>query len=125
MSGIPEDILRAANKLGTDLRHHIAHSDIELIKNDVGFDLIIAKAIHADRQLDQWQDISTAPTDGSTILAYFPLKDAGKDWCRVMPVYYSKTMHPRPWIFAGRAASSYGEGPTHWQPLPLAPKGGE
>lgn len=43
---IPDDILRAANSLSVELRHHIAHSDIELIKNDVGFDLIIAKAVN-------------------------------------------------------------------------------
>ncbi|WP_165909302.1 DUF551 domain-containing protein, partial [Shinella sp. JR1-6] len=71
--------------------------------------------------VERWQPIDTAPRDGRVVLAYFPLEGLGADWCRVMPVYFSKTMQPRPWIFAGRAASSYGEGPTHWQPLPAPP----
>lgn len=43
---ISDDILRAAHKLGCDIRHHIAHSEIELIQHDVAVDLMIAKAIH-------------------------------------------------------------------------------
>ena len=74
--------------------------------------------------VERWQPIDTAPRDGRVVLAYFPLEGLGADWCRVMPVYFSKTMQPHPWIFAGRAASSYGEGPTHWQPLPAPPTTG-
>ncbi|MDH2092043.1 DUF551 domain-containing protein, partial [Rhizobium pusense] len=65
--------------------------------------------------------IENAPKDGRTILAYFPLEGLGKDWERVMPVKYRESMMPEPWIFAGRAASSYSTGPTHWMPLPSAP----
>ena len=68
-----------------------------------------------------WQPIETAPKDGRTILAYFPLEGLGKDWERVMPVKYRESMMPEPWIFAGRAASSYSTGPTHWMPLAAAP----
>lgn len=68
-----------------------------------------------------WQPIETAPKDGRTILAYFPLEGLGKHWERVMPVKYRESMMPEPWIFAGRAASSYSTGPTHWMPLPAAP----
>lgn len=68
-----------------------------------------------------WQPIENAPKDGRTILAYFPLEGLGKDWERVMPVKYRESMMPEPWIFAGRAASSYSTGPTHWMPLPSAP----
>ncbi len=68
-----------------------------------------------------WQPIETAPKDGRTILAYFPLEGLGKDWERVMPVKYRESMMPEPWIFAGRAASSYSTGPTHWMPLPAVP----
>lgn len=72
--------------------------------------------------MSEWQPMDTAPKDGRIILAYFPLEGLGDSWCRVMPVFYSRTMQPRPWIFAGRAASSYSDGPTHWMPLPEPPK---
>lgn len=72
--------------------------------------------------MSEWQHIETAPKDGRIILAYFPLEGLAASWCRVMPVFYSHTMQPRPWIFAGRAASSYSDGPTHWMPLPEPPK---
>ena len=70
----------------------------------------------------QWQKMETAPTDGSSILAYFPLEGCGPDWLRVMPVHYREKMEPRPWVFAGRASASYGSDPTHWMPLPEAPE---
>ena len=69
-----------------------------------------------------WQPIETAPKGGSTILAYFPLEGCGAGWERIMPVYFHQEMEPRPWVFAGRACSSYGSGPTHWMPLPEPPE---
>ena len=68
-----------------------------------------------------WNPIATAPKDGRTILAYFPLQGLSDGWERIMPVKYRESMMPEPWIFAGRAASSYSTGPTHWMPLPVAP----
>jgi hypothetical protein len=66
---------------------------------------------------DRWQDISTAPKDGTTILCYFPLDGLGPDWCRVVPVYWNE-MDER-WDFASRAASGFSRGyePSHWQSI--------
>lgn len=43
---IPESIRRAAYIVASDIRHHIAHSEIELIKNDPAVTSMVAKAIH-------------------------------------------------------------------------------
>lgn len=46
VEAIPADIRQIAYKLGSDIRHHIAHSEIELIQHDAAVDEMIAKAIH-------------------------------------------------------------------------------
>lgn len=68
-----------------------------------------------------WRDITTAPKDGTTILAYFPLDGLTGNWCRIVPVQFHGS---NGWIFASRAASGFSRDyqPTHWQPLPTPPE---
>lgn len=47
---IPEDIMKTANMLGADIRHHIAVSNREMIEHDPIVDAMIVKAIHAERK---------------------------------------------------------------------------
>lgn len=70
----------------------------------------------ANRLEEAWQPIETAPKDGATILAYFPLEGLSDDWDRMVPVRYSQ-FHGR-WIFSGRAVAGYSDcyQPTHWMP---------
>jgi hypothetical protein len=72
-----------------------------------------------------WQDMSSAPRDGTTVLAYFPLEGLSESWCRVVPVYWSGDS--RRWAFASRAASGFSKGylPSKWMPLPAAPIAGD
>jgi uncharacterized protein (DUF2237 family) len=61
-----------------------------------------------------WQDISTAPKDGTRILLYRP----GNGWCVVI-AWWSES------------AGAYGDyagffkDATHWMPLPSPPEAGE
>ncbi len=110
------------------LENHLAEYGHTTVGQDIAAAILVIKDFHQKAALAAqvqdvagWQPIETAPKDGRTILAYFPLEGLGKDWERVMPVKYRESMMPEPWIFAGRAASSYSTGPTHWMPLPAAP----
>lgn len=47
---IPDDIVRTANMLGADIRHHIAVSNVELIEHDPILDAMIVKALHTERK---------------------------------------------------------------------------
>ncbi|QRY69139.1 hypothetical protein JVX98_13020 [Ensifer sp. PDNC004] len=47
---IPEDIMKTANMLGADIRHHIAVSSRELIEHDPILDAMIVKALHGERK---------------------------------------------------------------------------
>jgi hypothetical protein len=62
---IPEGIRRTAYIVASDIRHHIAHSKIELIKNDPDVTSMVATAIHdavmAERaewesKIEEWED---------------------------------------------------------------------
>ena len=59
-------------------------------------------------------DMENAHRDGRDILAWFPLEGLGPDWCRCVPVYWSK--QEQRWNFAGRAASGFSKTyePSHW-----------
>ena len=57
-----------------------------------------------------WQDIATAPKDGTPILGYVP-RFAYEPKCEVLA-----------WVAGGWAAhDTCHESPTHWQPLPPPP----
>jgi hypothetical protein len=61
--------------------------------------------------LDGWQDIETAPKDGTWIIIGHP------EWRRSADGYWSDDF--REWRFSGYAPERQ---PTHWQPLPPAPQ---
>ena len=66
----------------------------------------------------QWQDISSAPKDGRSILGYVP-----EDTCKgngIGVIQY----HPAEGKDIGcwSTEAYYGADPTHWQPLPEPPK---
>jgi len=125
MSDIPEDIMRKAADALLAAGHSVRIGDDAHVT--------IAKAILAERQRDQWQDISTAPKDGTEILAGFS-NDYGY---QENPTIYG------PWTVAfvrGKWMASW-DGlqviesqtdfgtdykqtdiePTHWLPLPPPP----
>jgi hypothetical protein len=59
-------------------------------------------------------DVEKVPRgDYQVFLAWFPLEDLSRDWCRCVPVFIDKEDY---YIFAGRAASGFSKGydPSHW-----------
>lgn len=79
----------------------------------------IARAILAERQRDQWQPIETAPFDGSDILVCITHNLPGDEW---------ETIQWVDWQFPGVGWCVFPKRidipfpPTHWMPLPAAPK---
>lgn len=63
----------------------------------------------------RWQDIRTAPKDGTVIFAF----DADRPVGWGLPVKWNNRMS---WINGERGKAL---GPTHWMPLPPPPKDGE
>lgn len=65
-----------------------------------------------------WNDISTAPKDGSDIWLYFPLKGLDSStWDRVIACHWNNETNL--WAWKNRAYRSYSREyqPTHWQLL--------
>lgn len=63
----------------------------------------------------QWQDISTAPKDGTRIVA----------WCgKFVNICYWGDCYPRGEVWMSDSCVDFGgfEEPTHWMPLPEAPE---
>lgn len=120
MSEIPEDI----DRIASDIVRADYSADAE---PDYAFYLAIAKAILADRQRDQWQLINDEAMSGQRILA---IEDFVREWVdddgneRSLPgdceVVHWSAKHSA-WIGFGLMLESFE--PTHWQPLPAAPKG--
>ncbi len=77
-----------------------------------------AAAIRALPLPDAWQDISTAPTDGTPVLLWFPRSC----WRRGSGV--EKCCHDQGmWVTDfGEEARLYWDDPTHWMPLPAPPQ---
>ncbi len=71
----------------------------------------------------EWQDIESAPKDGSTVILYWPGYGNGV----TVGFYLDNSMKGIPWkgwrVFSGQIAR-HGQ-PTLWQPLPSAPPKGE
>lgn len=107
---IPEDILEAAAQACRDA----GYASRNFNQSHSSACLAIAKAILADRQRDQWQPIETAPKDGSGFLAFINM-----DWIEGM------FWNGEDWSYLSDAdVTPFGRyKPTHWQPLPAAPKG--
>ncbi len=76
----------------------------------------------------EWQDIATAPKDGTWVLVYTDkIPDEGSDVRNICVAQWSDylnggTTEPR-WMFAWYDGGFYGDcgQPTHWQPLPSPP----
>jgi hypothetical protein len=73
----------------------------------------------------EWQDISTAPKDGSIVLLFRP---TAPDWGRVTPGKWEiQEYHKKPqpfweiWFKIGGTFESRAWPPTHWTPLPAPP----
>lgn len=70
------------------------------------------------RGVSEWQPIETAPKDGTCILIYTQYSDTGEFYVAGYDSVFSA-----PW----RLINDFGFNehvPTHWMPLPAAPKGG-
>ena len=71
--------------------------------------------------MTKWQEISTAPKDGTHILLALRKKvHTGINWSgkRVVSGYFHTQGHD--WVLEGNWASKIK--PTHWMPLPEPPK---
>lgn len=70
-----------------------------------------------------WQDISTAPKDGETIMIFDSYSDdKGIDGYGICTARWDHSL--RWWIMHQRYSNVISLiNPTHWQPLPAAPKG--
>lgn len=64
--------------------------------------------------MTEWQPISTAPKDGTTIIIWD--KDHG---CMIVEWMYGE------WHCSHDGEDMYGPEPTHWMPLPAPPKENE
>lgn len=85
----------------------------------------VSKAILAERRRDQWEAIRSAPMDGSMMLV-FGMDDAighvDNDFANVFEVACFEDWCEPEWVNADGEKLSFL--PTHWMPLPEAPKGG-
>lgn len=105
MTKISPDIMRIAEELADDyftVRPEL-RTKMRLIR-------LLAAALAAEMNRAEWQPISSAPLDGTNILAYW----AKSDWFGV--AYYANNSwedyEDKCWISE----------PTHWMPLPQSPK---
>ena len=67
---------------------------------------------------DEWRDISTAPKDGTSVLAYQGFEDGGH---RMLTMIWSEKGGV--WSWRADVHSFLPFEPTHWIPLPAPPKG--
>ena len=73
--------------------------------------------------MTQWQDISTAPKDGTSILAYDPGHGRAPDELPVVIVSWLGADSDFPWLENSGMQSFGATTLTHWMPLPPAPAG--
>jgi len=116
MSEIPEDIMRLASMYTARCYQPVTGTWFDV--RDV-----IASAISEERNRNRWQDIATAPHHKNVLVWR---EDAGEPW---VAQYTDETFYDAEagdsdrmdWFdLAGRYEGV--EAPTHWQPLPEAPK---
>jgi hypothetical protein len=67
--------------------------------------------------LDGWQDIATAPKDGTEILTFSPANDKA-----MFPVNRKPRMVINKWCVGAWWRTSAEAMPTHWMPLPAPPE---
>lgn len=64
---------------------------------------------------DGWQDIASAPKDGTDVLGYGPHDEKGH-YIEVVHYWTEQKHWPIKWMHGHHA-------PTHWRPLPAPPDG--
>jgi hypothetical protein len=69
-----------------------------------------------NKNSNNWEDIETAPKDGSLILLYGGFFSAGKPSVRI-----GRWTGVRQPTWRDEALGNYPREPTHWMPLPLPP----
>jgi hypothetical protein len=66
-----------------------------------------------------WRDIASAPRDGTTIEAWFPLRGLSAHWSRQVRVWWRDDSYHTGWIWEGRAVRGFSDEyqPSHWRPV--------
>lgn len=77
--------------------------------------------------MNKWQDISTAPTDGTRFIGRFSYADASRNWkisYRKRITWHGKASHVPlcGWCY-GKVENVDLWHPTHWMPLPARHQG--
>lgn len=117
------DVIRTALRDPDIARFPDFAAEVERVLDE----LYSARTILAERQRDQWQPIDESTPHHQNVLVW--REDAGEPW---VAQYTDETFFDAEagdsdrmdWFdLAGRYEGV--EAPTHWQPLPAGPKGGE
>lgn len=110
--GLPADIQAASLDAVGQLPRPMSHMEMLLA---------VGQAILAERERDNngWRRIETAPKNWTDVLLYDPGYRSDHISGNVFQGYFEAEMEI--WCDASAEPVS----PTHWQPLPTAPEGGE
>ena len=76
--------------------------------------VLLAKKLDAEQKMTQWQPITTAPKDGTWILVF----DQSSDHTVNLATWLA--LDDGSWVEPYEQWTTFK--PTHWQPLPDAPK---
>lgn len=117
-----EKIVEAvARAIDTELEGPVANQDFARQLRQWELSQKLARAAITAYQAEAWQDISTAPKDGSTFLAY--QDDDGVDFFHWQDFGPDSTA-PKGWrdSFINVYSEEAPNRPKFWQPLPPAPK---
>jgi hypothetical protein len=104
---IPDDVRQTVDRM---LDEALANND------DVSTEQMMVRAILAERNRDRWQDINTAPKDGSIILICGEAKNG---------FFVADAKFSGWWMIFSPEDDDYTvelDEPTHWQPLPSPPQ---
>jgi hypothetical protein len=121
MTDIPEDIMNAAEEALDNLLCNCVESCGGAAGLRQSSITDIAKALLAERQRSEWQPIETAPkVESDRVLVAWP---NSKWW--VCIGFWSGNYHGLNAWADDNTENELVPQPTHWMPLPEAPKGGE
>ncbi|MQY48220.1 hypothetical protein GAO09_19485 [Rhizobiales bacterium RZME27] len=111
LTDMPADIVEAARSIVKKIR--------EEGWEGAGVVVGLSEAILAERQRDQWQDIATAPKDGTEILVCLTHNISADEWVTLQWVD-SQIPGARWPVCESRIDIPFL--PTMWRPLPAPPK---
>jgi hypothetical protein len=133
MENLRRDLVEAAGALSGGARPQMSEDDWQQLSDDTGFPIrrldgrtMIPKirwALPAEAagarppEPAGWQPIATAPTDGTSVLLWWPF------WCPKRPTIGFFGLSGIQQWFAPECLEGDGDGPTYWMPLPTAPTG--